>query len=109
MSTLNLTGRIGMGSFGYDYSNDVTNILNDVAPRLARELGVSINYLVADRVTFQEVISKKERIFKDYGLKSEVLQWTYDLMKNCVGLNKEYTAEERKEFVRWYEAHEENC
>ena len=109
MSTLNLTGRIGMGSFGYDYSNDVTDIINNIAPRLASELGVSVDYLKADRLTFQDVIAKKEKLFKEYGLKSEVLQWTYDLMKNCVGLNKEYTAEERKEFVRWYEAHVENC
>lgn len=108
MSTLNLTGRIGMESFGYAYSNDVTDILNNIAPRLARELHVSVDYIVADRITFQDILSKKEKLFKEYGLKSEVLNWTYDLMKNCVGLNKEYTAEERNSFVKWYEAHE-NC
>lgn len=111
MSRLNLTGRVGMGFFNHngEYTDDVTYMINEIAPKLAKELEVSVDHVIADRVSFQDILAKKERIFEKYGLKSYVLNYTYDLMKNCIFMGGEYSSEERKEFVRWYEAHEENC
>ena len=110
MSRLNLTGRVGMGywNHGGKYDKDVTYMINTVAPKLAKELGVSVDFIIADRVTFQDIIRKKDDLYELYGLESEVLRYTYDIMKNCIFMGGEYTAEERKEFVKWYES-KENC
>lgn len=101
---LSLNGRINAGYYDNYYEDNVINKLADNLMKELSPLGYSRRQLISDRISFQQIISDREELFSMFGKKSEVLSYTYSMMKCNHGLWKEYTLEEKEEFIKWYEA-----
>lgn len=105
---LSLRGRLNVEElFGYDSrkEREYKEIMS-LATKLANELepfGITRHALLADRVSFQDIFSIKEDLYNRYGKDSQVLSLTYDTLQGFFSFG-EYTKEERKNFIDWYES-----
>lgn len=103
---LSLNGRIEE-LFGYDSRKEQEyKEIMGLATKLANELepfGITRHALLADRVSFQDIFAIKEKLYEKYGKDSYVLSETYNVLGGFFSFG-EYTREERKEFIDWYES-----
>lgn len=103
---LSLNGRIEE-LFGYDSRKEQEyKEIMGLATKLANELepfGITRHALLADRVSFQDIFAIKEKLYSKYGKDSYVLSETYNVLGGFFSFG-EYTREERKEFIDWYES-----
>lgn len=105
---LSLSGRLNIEElFGYDSrkEQEYKEIMR-LATKLSNELepfGISRHALLGDRVSFQDIFSIKEKLYERYGKNSYVLSETYNILGGFFSFG-EYTREERKEFIDWYES-----
>jgi len=104
---LSLSGRIEE-LFGYSSKDEQKyKEIMSLATKLSNELepfGISRHALLADRVSFQDIFSIKEKLYDRYGKDSEVLSATYNTLTGFFSFENEYTEEEKEEFVKWYRA-----
>ena len=105
---LSLAGRTNIEElFGYDSRRDQEyKEMMSVATKLANELelfGITRHALLADRVSFQDIFAIKEKLYEKYGKNSDVLSLTYEVLQGFFSFG-EYTKEERKDFINWYES-----
>lgn len=105
---LSLAGRTSIEElFGYDSRNE--NMYKEamsLATKLSNELepfGITRHALLADKVSFQDIFAIKEKLYDKYGKDSYVLSETYNILGGFFSFG-EYTREERKEFIDWYES-----
>lgn len=105
---LSLSGRLNVEElFGYDSrkEREYKEVMS-LATKLANELepfGITRHMLLGDRVTFQDIFALKDALYAKYGKGSHVLSLTYETLGGFFSFG-EYTKEERKEFIDWYES-----